>query len=85
MEILYDTFFITGQNYRLDDTVEVIGMSKYGQEVVKENGFKWRLKAINGTQTRAWFTSLQTSKSISVVSVVDNDFVVFPLMEEEDF
>jgi hypothetical protein len=80
----HNNFFVNGQNYRLDDVVEVIGMSKHGQDIVKENGFKWILSAINGKQTKAWFTSLETKMSIGVVSVVDNDFVVFPLTEEDD-
>jgi hypothetical protein len=80
----YNNFFVNGANYRLEDIVEVIGMSKYGQGIVKENGHKWELKAINGSQTRAWFTSLETNKTIIVSSNVDNDFVVFPLMEEEE-
>lgn len=80
----YNNFFVNGENYRLEDIVEVIGMSKHGQDVVKENGHKWVLRAINGRQTRAWFTSLETNKTIGVTSVVDNDFVVFPLTEEQD-
>ena len=82
-DIDYNSFFITGQTYRLNNIVEVVGMSKEGQDVVKENGFKWQLKAISGRLDRAWFTSLQTGKTIRVQSNVDDHFVIFPLMEEE--
>lgn len=82
-DINYNSFFITGQTYHLNNVVEVVGMSGDGQNVVKENGHKWQLKAINGRLDRAWFTSLQTGKTISVQSNVDSHFVIFPLMEEE--
>ena len=83
-DIDHNSFFVNGQTYRLDDIVEIIGMSKEGQNIVNENGFKWILSAISGNLERAWFTSLETKKTIKVTHIVDSTFVVFPLMEEGD-
>ena len=83
-DIDHNSFFVNGQTYRLDDIVEIIGMSKEGQDIIKENDFKWILSAISGRLDKAWFTSIKTKKTIRINHIVDSTFVVFPLMEEED-
>ena len=75
----YNNFHINGLDIKLNDVLEVIGMSPLGKESILENGDEFVVSAFNGSMTKAWLSSTKTTKSITISSNVDSTYFVFSI------
>jgi hypothetical protein len=73
----YNNFPINGLDIKLNDVLEVIGMSLLGKESILENGDEFVVSAFNGSMNKAWLTSTKTTKTITITSEVDSTYFVF--------
>lgn len=72
----YNRFFITQHIIRLNDIVEVVGVSKHGKNRIKEHGNEWRVAVFNGSMNRCGLESTQTQYIRWIDSGIDKDFKI---------
>ena len=80
----YNNFPICGLDIKLNDVLEVIGMSQLGKESILENGDEFVVSAFNGSMNKAWLTSTKTTKTITITSEIDSTYFVFSIKEIKD-
>jgi hypothetical protein len=81
----FNSFFITDHTIKLNDIVEVTGVSKHGKNRIHEHGNEWRVAVFNGRMNRCGLESTKTKYVRWVDHNVDKDFKVISVKGNIDF